>query len=144
MSKITNYMVDEKVTIVKYPEIPEFKVTMAFLSRDQLVKIRNKCTTKKYDKRSRQYEEDVDNDKFLKLYTKNVIKGWVGLKVKHLSKLLPVDLSKATNLEESIDFSDEEAYDLVKNSSEFDQFLTDTLNDLENFEEEDKEEEAKN
>lgn len=144
MSKISNFMVDEKLTEVTFPDIKEFKVKIAFLSRDQLVKIRDKCTIKKYDKRSRQYVEELEDDKFLKLYTKKVIRGWVGLRVKHLSKLLPVDLSSASNIEEFIAFSEEEAYDLIKNSSEFDQFITDTLTDLENFEEEVKEEEVKN
>jgi hypothetical protein len=86
----------------------------------------------KFNKRTRQREEEVDNDKFVEAYAERVIKGWKGLKIKHLPKLLPADIS-SLNPEDEIVYSQEEALELLKNSSIFDQFITDTVNDLEAF-----------
>ena len=46
--------------------------------------------------------------------------------------LLPVDISSMDS-EEDIEYSVEEARDLVTNSTIFDQFITDTMNEFEQF-----------
>ena len=53
---------------------------------------------------------------FLEAYTKKAIRGWKGLRMKHLPNLLPVDLTGA-NLEEVIPYTEEEALDLIKSST---------------------------
>ena len=45
---------------------------------------------------------------------------------------------------QEIPYSAEDALDLLKNSTLFDQFITDTLNDFDNFEQDRKEADAKN
>ena len=46
--------------------------------------------------------------------------------------MLPVDIS-SMDPEENIEYSIEEALELLKNSTIFDQFVTDTMNDFEQF-----------
>jgi hypothetical protein len=132
MSKISNLIATETITEVEYPDIDGFILKIAYLSREDLVKIRNQSLTYKFNKRTRQREEEIDQDKFLEAYTKKAIRGWKGLKLKNLPQLLPVDLT-GVNLEENVAYSEEEALELIKNSSVFDQFITDCMNDFEQF-----------
>ena len=144
MSKIKSLLVTgDKAIEVEFPDLEGFKVTVSFVPREDLVKIRNQALVYKFNKRTRQREEEVDNEKFVELYAERVIKGWRGLKVKHLPKLLAADTS-GLNLEEEIIYSEEEALELLKNSSIFDQFITDTVNDLEAFSVQRREQNLKN
>ena len=99
--------------------------------------------TYKFNKRTRQREEEIDNDKFLEEYTKRAIKGWKGLRVKDLPQLLPIDMSNADPNEE-ISYNETEALELIKNSTVFDQFITDTMNEFEQFSVTKKETDVKN
>ena len=143
MSLIKNLMVTDKVTEVEFPDIEGFTVNICYLSRDRLMKIRNGALVYKYNKRTRQREEEVDNDKFLEAYAEAVIKGWRGLTIKALGQLLPVDTSKSDPKQE-IPYTAEDALDLLRNSTIFDQFITDTLNDFDNFDKSAKEQQEKN
>ena len=143
MSLIKNLMVTNKVTEVEFPDIDGFKVNICYLGRDRLMKIRNGALVYKFNKRTRQREEEVDNDKFLEAYTEAVIKGWSGLTVRGLSNLLPVDVSKM-DPKQAIPYSAEDALDLIKSSTIFDQFISDTLNNFETFENEAKDVAEKN
>lgn len=144
MSKIKGLLVTGDKTIeVDFPEIEGFKVVVSYVPREDLIKIRNQSLTYKFNKRTRQREEEVDNDKFVEAYAERVIKGWSGLKVKHLPKLLPVDIS-SINPEDDVPYNLDDAIDILKNSSIFDQFITDTVNDLEAFSVKKKETSLKN
>lgn len=133
MSKIKSLLVTgDKAIEVDFPEIEGFKVKISFAPREDLVKIRNQALVYKFNKRTRQREEEVDNEKFVELYSERVIKGWTGLRIKHLPKLLAADIS-GLSPEEEVVYSPEEALELLKNSTVFDQFITDTVNDLEAF-----------
>lgn len=143
MSLVKNLMVTEKVTEIEFPDIDGFKVNVCYIGRDRLIKIRNGALVYKFNKRTRQREEEVDNDKFLEAYADAVIKGWSGLTVKGLSHLIPVDMTKMDPKQE-IPYSAEDALDLLKNSAIFDTFITDTLNDFDNFEQDRRDSDAKN
>ena len=108
-----------------------------------MMKIRNQALVYKFNKRTRQREEEVDNDKFLEAYADAVIKGWSGLTVRGLATLLPIDTASA-DPKEAVDYSADDALLLLKNSTIFDQFITDALNNFEVFERESKEQAEKN
>jgi len=136
-------MVTEKITEVDFPDIDGFKVQLCYVGRDRMMKIRNQALVYKFNKRTRQREEEVDNDKFLELYSEAVIKGWSGLNVRGLATLLPIDTS-GSDAKEDVPYSPDDALLLLKNSTIFDQFVTDSLNNFEVFEKEAKEEATKN
>jgi len=144
MSKIKNFIAQETTSWIEFPDIDGFEVHLRFLSREDLIKIRNQALTFKFNKRTRQREEEVDNDRFLEGYSERAILGWRGLKIKHLPMLLPVDISSAPNKEEEVAWNEEEATDLLKSSSIFDQFITDAMNDFEQFSKKKADEAAKN
>ena len=88
MSKISSLMATETVVDVEFPDVEGFIISLVYLTREDLMKIRNTSLTFKFNKRTRQREEEIDNDKFLAEYTRRAVKGWKGLKVKHLPNLL--------------------------------------------------------
>ena len=143
MSKIKNLIAKETTSWVEFPDIDGFEIELVYLNREDLMKIRNRSLTFKFNKRTRQREEEVDNDKFLEAYSEKAIKGWKGLKAKHLPDLLPVDISNMDS-EELIEYNEDEALELLKNSTVFDQFVTDCMNDYEQFSKKKEEEDEKN
>lgn len=136
-------LVKETSTWVSFPDIDGFEVNLRYITREDLLKIRNASLTYKFNKRTRQKEEEVDSAKFIENYAEKAIAGWRGLKVKHLPQLLPVDTT-GMNQNELVEYSEEEAVELLKNSTVFDQFVSDTLNDFEQFSRSKSEEDSKN
>ena len=143
MSKIKKMMAEKSSIWVDYPDIDGFEVNLAYLNREDLMKIRNASLTFKFNKRTRQREEEVDNDRFLENYAEKAIISWKGLKVKHMPALMPVDIS-GMDANDDIEYSNEDAIELLKNSTVFDQFITDTMNDFEQFSKKKAEADAKN
>tara|TARA_R100001163_G_C5028226_1_gene169206 strand:+ start:96 stop:527 length:432 start_codon:yes stop_codon:yes gene_type:complete len=143
MSKIKNLVAKETTSWVEFPDIEGFEIELVYLNREDLMKIRNRSLTFKFNKRTRQREEEIDNDKFLEAYSEKAIKGWKGLKAKHLPDLLPVDISNMDS-EELIEYNEDEALELLKNSTVFDQFVTDCMNDYDQFSKKKAEEDEKN
>lgn len=131
IQSLASLLVSTKSTEVDYPGLSGFKVDVAFLSRDELIKIRKKATKTTY--KNRQQVEELNEELFLQLYVQSVVKGWSGLKLRHLQALVPIDLSGQKDLEAELDFSEENALMLMKNSSEFDAFISETVGDLGNF-----------
>ena len=117
---------------IEFPGMLGFSVDLCYLAREELLSLRKKCLSRKYNKTTHQPEEILDEDKFLIEYVSAVIKGWSGLKLSYLEELLLVDI-EGNDPNDELPFSREEAEILMKNSSTFDTWVTDTLGDLENF-----------
>lgn len=140
---IKNLMINEKVVEVEFPDSDNFYVSLTYLNREKLTKIRNRSLTIKFNKRSRQREEEVDNEKFLEEYAREVVRGWRGLTIRELARLMPIETAGA-NLEEEVPYSEEDALELLRNSTIFDQFVTDCQNDFEVFEKDKTDSQVKN
>ena len=123
-------LVPSKSVEVEYPGMPGFKLQLSFLSREILLNIRKKSTKTTF--KNRQPQEEFNEDLFLQLYTENAIKGWSGFKLKYLEQLAPVDLTNQ-DLEDFLEFTNENALYLMKNSSNFDAFISEQVSDLANF-----------
>ena len=129
---LKSLLVDSKTTWVEFPGLDGFEVELANLSRKELVNLRKKCTTNKFNRKTRAFEESLDDDKFVKEFTEATVKGWRGLKLAYLEDLILVDL-KGQDPDVEMDFSLDNAHVLVENSSEFDNWLNEVVFDLENF-----------
>lgn len=136
-------MISDKIIEVEFPDSNGFFVNLAYLSRDKLVKIRNRSLVVKFNKRSRQREEEVDNEKFLEEYSREVIKGWRGLTIRELARIMPIETNGA-NLDQQVPYTEEDALALLQGSPIFDQFVTDCMNDFELFEREKADAQVKN
>ena len=129
---LASLMTPSKTVAIDFPGYTGMSVDLCYLAREELVKLRKKCVTTKFNKKTRQPEEELDEDKFLVEYCKAVIKGWKGLKYRYLEELLLVDIS-ALDPEDELIYTQENAELLMKNSSNFDTWVTETVSDLENF-----------
>tara|TARA_S200000501_G_scaffold102742_1_gene96249 strand:+ start:4199 stop:4621 length:423 start_codon:yes stop_codon:yes gene_type:complete len=129
---LASLMTPSKTVEIDFPGYTGFSVDLCYLAREELIKLRKKCVNTKWNKKTHQPEEDLDDDKFLTEYSKAVIKGWKGLKYRYLEELLLVDIS-SLDPDDELPFTLENAQLLMKNANDFDTWVTETLGDLENF-----------
>ena len=129
---LKSLLTPSKTVSIEMPGFEGFEVKLTYLAREELLKLRNRSVKQVLNKKTRAYEEQLDNDKFLVEYCKAIIKGWSGLKYKYLEEILLVDTSKL-NLEDELDYTEENAELLMKNSGDFDNWVSETVGELENF-----------
>ena len=129
---LASLMTSSKTVEIDYPGRDGMKVKLCYLAREELVKLRKRCLSTKWDKKSRQPIEEMDDDKFIIEYCKAVIKGWSGLKYRYLEELLLVDISDL-NPDDCLPYTSANAELLMKNANDFDTWVTETVGDLENF-----------
>ena len=131
-------VIESKTIETEYPGFDGLNLKLAHLTRDELVNIRKKATTTKYNKKTRQQEEDIDSELFQDLYIKAVVVGWSGFKYKYLKRMIPIDVSQVPS-EEYLEGEGLFEYDksnaafLMKNCGDFDNWITSELEDIENF-----------
>ena len=130
--ELKNLLVATKTTWVEFPGLDGFEVELANLSRKELLALRKRCTHNKFNRKTRAFEETLDDEKFVKEFTEATVKGWKGLKLKYLEDLVLVDL-KGQDQETELDYTEDNAKQLVDNSSEFDNWLNEVVFDLDNF-----------
>lgn len=123
-------LVPSKSVTVEFPGMPGFEVQLSFLARETLVNLRKKSTKTSF--KNRQATEEFDDELFLKLYVAEAVRGWTGLKLSYLEQLAPVDLT-GQDLEDTLEYSEENALFLMKSSAGFDAFVSETVTDLGNF-----------
>ena len=129
---LKSLLLPEKQAEFDYPGCDGFKVTLAFISKEEMGKITKKCNNKVLDKKTRKMVDEFDAELFSKLYTKRVLKGWKGLKYKYLCKFLLADINDL-NPEDELEFSEENALTLMLNSNDFDNWVFEMMSDLELF-----------
>jgi len=130
--ELKSLMVDTKTAWVDFPGCEGFEVQVANLARKELVALRKRCLTTKFDRKTRQPIEELDDEKFIREFTKATIKNWKGLKLKYLETLILVDIS-GKDPELTLDYTEENAEYLVSNSADFDNWLNETVFELDNF-----------
>ena len=129
---LASLMTPSKTVSIDFPGYTGLEVDLCYLAREELLKLRKKCVSTKFDKKTRQPEEVLDEDKFLTEYCKSVIKGWKGFKYRYLEEFLLVDVS-SLDPESELEYTQENAELLMKNSTTFDTWVTETVGELENF-----------
>ena len=129
---LSSLMTSSKTVAIDFPGYTGMEVSLCYLAREELLKLRKRCVTTKFDKKTRQPEESLDEDKFIVEYCKAVIKGCNGLKYRYLEELLLVDVGEL-DPDDVLPYTKENAELLMKNSNVFDTWVTDSVGDLENF-----------
>jgi hypothetical protein len=127
---LKSILVPSKTVEVPFPGYEGFTVSLSFLSREALINVRKKATKQTF--KGRQIQEELNDELFLQLYASAAIKGWKGLKMAFVEQLAPVDMT-GINPDEELPFTEENAFFLMKNSSSFDNWVSDTVTDLGNF-----------
>jgi len=129
---LASLMTPSKTVTLDFPGYKDLQVDLCYLGRDELLNLRKKCVSTKFNKKTHQPEEALNEEKFLTEYCKAVIKGWTGFKYSYLEELLLVDISNL-DPDDVLPFTQDNAETLMKNSSGFDTWVSETGSDLENF-----------
>ena len=129
---LASLLTPSKTVTIDYPGMAGFSVDLCYLAREELLKLRNKSITQKVNKKTRAFEETLDENKFLVEYVKAIIKGWKGLKYSYLEELLLVDIS-SLDPNDVLEYTQENAETLMKNATDFDSWVSEVTGDLENF-----------
>jgi len=127
---LKNMLLPEKVVNFEFPGCEGLSFDLAFLSKESNQALYKKCQKTKFD-RNRNEVVEFDDDLFLQLYVKSVIKGWKGFKLKYVSELVLADVGSDPELE--LDFTDDNALQLMKSSTIFDTWISGVISDLGNF-----------
>jgi len=130
---LSDLLTPSKEMSIEFPGYEGFIIKVTYLAREELLKLRKKAVSTKINRRTRQPEEELSEEIFLKEYTKAVIKGLTGLKMKYVVQLLPVDEDKIVDMEAELPFTFENSLIMMENSNDFDAWLTDAVGDLANF-----------
>ena len=85
---LASLMTPMKTVSIDFPDMEGFTVDLCYLAREELLKLRGKCLKQKFNKKTRAFEETLDEDTFLIEYVASVIKGWTGLKYDYLRQLI--------------------------------------------------------
>ena len=129
---LASLLTPSKTVSLDYPDLDGLIVELTYLAREELLKLRSRCVKQKFNKKTRAFEETLDEDIFLVEYVKAVIKGWTGFKFDYLRQLVLIDL-KDLDMEDELPFTIENAEILMKNSPDFDTWVTEATGELENF-----------
>lgn len=129
---LSSLLTPSKTVSVDFPGYPGMSVDLCYLGRDELLKLRKRCVSTKFNRKTRQPEEDLDEDKFIVEYCKAVVKGWSGIKFRYLEELLLVDVSNL-DPDDELPYTQENSELLMRNSNVFDSWVTEAVGDLENF-----------
>lgn len=135
--ELKKLMVDTKSAWIDYPGLDGFSVEVVNLSRKELTALRKRCTTTKFDRKTRQPVENLDEEKFVTEFSAASIKNWKGLTLEHLETILLIN-SDGEDPKSEVNYSLENAEILVSNSAEFDTWLNEVVFELDNFRSEPK------
>lgn len=123
----------KKVTIKDVLGLKGFNVTISAVSRELARKLRESAESQVLNSKYRTMETKFDEDKFVEALVDTAILGWTGLKYKYLPSLMLVDLSSVEDKESELEFSKEDAMELVKSSQALDNWLNENIFNLDNF-----------
>ena len=130
---LKSLMTPSKTVEFNYPGCEGFKVKLCYLAREELMKLRTRCVNQVFNKKTRSYEEEMDDELFLQEYTKAVVKGWSGFKLGYAKNMLLLGDLTPEQEQTDLEFTQENVEVLMKNSGDFDSWITEQEGDLENF-----------
>lgn len=125
-------LLDQKTVNIDFPGYDDLVFSINFLGKNELVKLRKQSIRNTFDRRTHAPIEELDETKFIDLYSKAVLKGWTGFKWKYVKEFLLIDTS-SLDPEGEMPYNTKNARVLVENSTLFSDWLSDVVSDLENF-----------
>lgn len=129
---IASLVLDSKSMTFEYPGMDGFSVELAYLSKTKIAELRKSCEKVKYDTNLQIPVPSIDEEKWLEVFCKEVIRNWEGFKVKHLVNLILID-EEGLDLEEEVPYNLENAVALLTKSPAFDGWVNSRISDLGNF-----------
>jgi hypothetical protein len=128
---------------VVYDKDYNVAVKLKYLPRAEVQAIMARNMKVVFNKKTHKQDSELDGESLVKELAKIAVKGWKGVTYKYLSTLVVIDTKKIKNLDEEVEFNEDNLMFLVNNSDYFGSWLIDTVRDASNFSEK-KEAEVKN
>jgi hypothetical protein len=133
MSTLSSYLKNKLEAWVPVEGLDSFEVKLAYLSREDINKIRTAATRVSFNNRARVKQEELDQDLFIKEFIKATVLDWKGFTIKVAAQLLPIVAPEGVADTTTIDFTIEEAITLARESTFFDNWLNEAVFDLQTF-----------
>jgi hypothetical protein len=130
--ELKSLLVATKEIEINFPDMEGFKVKVCYLSKEQLRKITEKSRTVGFDRKTHQATESLDDELFTKLYVGKALTGWSGLKYDYLKQLVLIDEAEVPE-EGYLEYSENNAIELVNNSKTFDSWISSVISDISLF-----------
>lgn len=130
--QLKDLSIETKSVEVPFKGLDGFKVTIGYLGKSITRRLAQESTTQKMDGNGN-VVQDFDQDSFTEAFCKEAIKDWSGLKYKHLTQLMLIDEAQIEDMEAELPFSHDNAYVLLKESTIFDNWVNERVNDLATF-----------
>jgi hypothetical protein len=123
---------------MEYPSISGFQVEIAFVGKQEMLRIYDESTIRKWNAETRKQEQEVDRRRVAKVWAESVVKGWKGLTVAKFKRLWPVKLDSGVSDDMEIESNLENRISLLWNSSDFENWVLSIATTPEQFEEDKK------
>ena len=130
--ELSSLLASTKKIKMPFPGKEGFIVTIAYISKEVMRSIAEKCKTVGFDSKSGQATETLDEELFIKLYTEKSLVDWQGLKYEYLTDLILVEESSLPK-EGFLEYTPTSAVTLVSNSKAFDSWITGIMSDISLF-----------
>ncbi len=59
---LASLMTPSKTVSIDYPEFSGMTIDLCFLAREELIKLRSRCLSNKFNRKTRGFEEELDDD----------------------------------------------------------------------------------
>lgn len=118
---------------VESPDVEGFEIEIAYVGREEMTKIYNRCTQRKWNRQTRRMEEVTNRDKLMGIWSERAIKDWKGLTLKSLISLVPIVLGKEDKPASLVECTEGNKVALLKHNADFDNFILDIATNSEVF-----------
>tara|TARA_B110000211_G_C13760897_1_gene413098 strand:+ start:44 stop:448 length:405 start_codon:yes stop_codon:yes gene_type:complete len=124
--------IETKSVSVPFAALPGFNVTIGYMSKPVTRRLAKEATESKMDGGGN-IISDFNNETFMEAFCKESVKGWEGLTYAMAAQLLLLDEDKIDDLNKEVVFSHDNALHLLKESTIFDNWINERVNDLSTF-----------
>lgn len=126
----------------RYGDIFELKLT--FIPKAELGELVKKHMVRKWDPKTHQRTDELDGKGMLGDFAIKAIKDWRGLTVGGLAKMVPLKGGAKVSRDVLVEFSPENATELLLTAYDLETFVRETVLNLDSFHDDDAEQELGN
>ena len=128
---LAQMIMPSKTVEFDYPGVEGLKFSLAYLSKKELQRMRKDHLKMVKNKRLGTFQEELDEEGFMKEYVPAIIKGWEGLTATTVQEFIIVHDQEDPNI--AIPYTEDNAYQLLTNSQDLDTWISEQISDIENF-----------
>ena len=140
--EIKNIINEKEQSYEIWVDFRGFEIKISYLDKGELQAVLKRSKSREYDRRSHQPIEKYSDEKLCRNLAHLII-DWRGLTLGKLSEMVPIKIDKE-EAKTPVPYSQANAETLVTEAYGLDNFLMDTVTDLQTFREEKTETEVKN